>query len=194
MNYRPREMKLRLSCLLLATQKATSWIGPAPVRKRSFKSAYISRTLISFGRSTSHWPESGEAHSACVRRASKRFQEPDSKPCPGHTSAVGARSGRALKGVERTETHLSTAGRLLFQAELTLSLQPIIQLKARGSTPVEINLVGSLANLLVSHFASESFCYGFLRHHFLRLGCCWLGHRPPPGMKGLGKIPASTIY
>jgi len=88
-----------------------------------------------------------------------------------------------LKGVERTETHLSTAGGLLFQAELTLSLQPIIQLKARGSTPVKINLVRSLTDLLVSRFASRSFSCGLLRHHFLRLGCCWLGHRPPPGLR-----------
>src|SRR5712692_11045309 len=100
MNYRPREMKLRLSCLLLATQKATSWIGPAPIRKRSFKSAYISRMLISFGRSTSHWPESGEAPSACVRAASNRSRRRAWKRCRGHATAASVRSDSTHSSVE----------------------------------------------------------------------------------------------
>jgi hypothetical protein len=86
----------------------------------------------------------------------------------------------------------SDLSRLLSRAEFALSLQPIIQLKARGSTPVKINLVRSLTNLLVSHFALGSLSHGFLRDYLLHLRRCLLGHRPPPGLRGLQKIFVST--
>ena len=93
-----------------------------------------------------------------------------------------------FKCVKRTETNLVTAGRLLSRAELTLSLQPIVQRKARGSTPVKINLVRSLTNLLAGRFASRTLSCGLLRDWFLHLRRCFLGHRPPRGLRGLRKI------
>ena len=68
-------------------------------------------------------------------------------------------------------------------AELALSLKPVIQLVARSRAPGKKNLVGSLTNLPVSHFASRTFSCGLLRNCFLHLRRCFSGHRPPPGPK-----------
>jgi hypothetical protein len=72
-NYRRRETRRRLSCLLRVGQKATLWIAPAPILKRSFKSACTKPTGHSSRRLRMRLRGSGRGHSASVKPASDRL-------------------------------------------------------------------------------------------------------------------------
>jgi hypothetical protein len=91
-NYRRRETRRHLSCLLRAGQKATLWTAPAPILKRSFKSACTRPTGDSSRRLRMRLRGFGRGHSASVNPASNRSPRLVWKLYLGGGSAGSARS------------------------------------------------------------------------------------------------------
>ena len=95
-NYRRRETRRRLSCLLRAGQKATLWTAPAPILKRSFKSTCTRPTGHSSRRLRMRLRGSGRGHSASVKPASNRSPRLVWKLYLGRATAATVRRSNGL--------------------------------------------------------------------------------------------------
>ncbi len=93
-NWRRRERWLPFSCLPQGSQKAISWTAPAPMPKRSFKSAYTKPTGGSSRQLKMRSCGYGQGRLASVELASIPFPRRGSKLCRGLGFAETVRSSQ----------------------------------------------------------------------------------------------------
>jgi hypothetical protein len=151
-NYRRRETRRRLSCLLRVGQKATLWTAPAPILKRSFKSACTRPTGHSSRRLRMRLRGSGRDHSASVKPASDRLPRLVWKLYLGRTTVATVRRSNGPDSLSENQRY-------------QLPINGLVSMGRRNTCPKGYLQVFQWLNLFASTYSKKTQpCLGLIEY------------------------------